>query len=201
MPNCASLFYVHLFFSQMQAECEQHQQQTRCVKTNVMGNGYSTTSTIALGLLFNYPNSNGLTISTASTTSTNTNTQTSQIKSTGQTATVNIDEPTQMFKKFCQMQAESEQHQQQARDCISNLLPSILSSMVQVWHRSNKLLNSSSNNGNVACLLIQMHQASTSSPESNNSQQQQQQYSWILGHPLVIIVTIYFKYKFCPIYQ
>ena len=46
------------------------------------------------------------------------------------------------FKLYKQFQTENDLNQTLARDCLINILPSILSSMTQVWQRCNLLLNS-----------------------------------------------------------
>ena len=79
------------------------------------------------------------------------------------------------FKLYKQFQAENELNQTLARDCLINILPSILSSMTQVWQRCNLLLNSNGSNG--FTILFEA---------SSQPQHFQQQYTWILGHPLKI---------------
>ena len=79
------------------------------------------------------------------------------------------------FKLYKQFQAENDLNQTLARDCLINILPSILSSMTQVWQRCNLLLNSNGSNG--FTILFET---------SSQPQNFQQQYTWILGHPLTI---------------
>ena len=92
------------------------------------------------------------------------------------------DSQLKMFKQF---QNENETFQSQARDSLINLLPSILSSMTQVWQRCNLLLSSSAS----AAIYFDQH----------SQQQQQHQYSWILGHPVLIKQCI--TDMLCPIAQ
>jgi hypothetical protein len=90
------------------------------------------------------------------------------------------------FKLFRQFQSDNELNQSQAKDCIIHLLPSIISSMAQVWQRCNLLLNSKNLYG-----INFSFSADNNIQNASNIQQQQQtssnhQYAWILGHPSVI---------------
>lgn len=76
------------------------------------------------------------------------------------------------FKLFRQFQSDNEINQMQARECLINLLPSVLSTMAQVWQKCNLLLNSF--NLYDINVLFEQHI------------QQSNQYSWVLGHPLTI---------------
>jgi hypothetical protein len=78
------------------------------------------------------------------------------------------------FKLFRQFQADNELNQTQTKECIMHLLPSILSSMVQVWQRCNLLLNSNNIYG-----VNFMFESQTATNSGH-------QYSWILGHPATI---------------
>jgi hypothetical protein len=87
----------------------------------------------------------------------------------------NTNLPENQLKMFKQFQSDNETHLNQAKEASLNLLPTIMSSMTQVWQRCNLLLNSNSVNGvNVFF-------------EALNQQQHQHQYSWILGHPIVSV--------------
>ena len=74
------------------------------------------------------------------------------------------------FRLFRQFQADSELNQGQARECLIQLVPSILSTMAQVWQRCNLLLASFGLFG--VNVLFEQHV--------------QGAYSWVLGHPLAI---------------
>lgn len=74
------------------------------------------------------------------------------------------------FRLFRQFQADSELNQAQARECLVQLLPSVLSTMAQVWQRCNLLLASFGLFG--VNVLFEQHV--------------QGAYSWVLGHPLAI---------------
>jgi hypothetical protein len=79
------------------------------------------------------------------------------------------------LKSSSNFKGDNETHLNQAKEASLNLLPTIMSSMTQVWQRCNLLLNSNSVNGvNVFF-------------EALNQQQHQHQYSWILGHPIVSV--------------
>ncbi len=90
--------------------------------------------------------------------------------------------PNEMFSKlYKQFQLDNELNQSQARECIINQMPSIISSLAQVWQRCNILLNSSSSSG----VSVIFESGVGGTQVNGNGQQTQQQYSWILGHPLV----------------
>jgi hypothetical protein len=93
--------------------------------------------------------------------------------STGSSAAATIEA---QFKLFRQFQVDNEQYQTQTKVCIMLRLPSILSSMAQVWQRCNLLLNSSSLYG---VNFVFENQQSSGSGGGH-------QYSWILGHPAII---------------
>lgn len=95
-------------------------------------------------------------------------------------SSANVENQFRLFRLF---QVDNEMNLTQTKECLIHLLPSILSSMAQVWQRCNLLLNSSSlygvnfvfdNNAAASGSLVQPH------PQPN------QQYSWILGHPIAI---------------
>jgi hypothetical protein len=90
-------------------------------------------------------------------------------------------------KVFKSLLTDNETYLNQAKDLIlNNLLSGIISSMTQVWQRCNLLLNSNGVNGvNILFESISQQQ------QQNQQQYNQHQYSWILGHPTVIILFFF----------
>ena len=80
------------------------------------------------------------------------------------------------FKLFRQFQVDNELNQTQTKECLIHLLPSILSSMAQVWQRCNLLLNSN----NIYGINFMFENNMPQSASTNH------QYSWVLGHPATI---------------